>query len=210
MCKAYKAVLYDLDGTIVNTLDMNMIPLMRVLEEETGRPWTWEQVLPYAPWPGLKVMESLHFPDPEAVYARWVQAVNEYENGATLFDGWMTVFERFQQAGIRQAVVSAKTRSQYALDVAAHGVDAFMETAVLADDTTKHKPDPEPIRLALEKLGLRPDEVLYIGDAPSDYEAANNAGVDFGWAKWGATMPLELPDFVEVFECPLDLLRLIP
>ena len=49
MCKAYKAVLYDLDGTIVNTLDMNMIPLMRVLEEETGRPWTWEQVLPYAP-----------------------------------------------------------------------------------------------------------------------------------------------------------------
>lgn len=144
------------------------------------------------------------------MYARWVQAVNEYENGATLFDGWMTVFERFQQAGIRQAVVSAKTRSQYALDVAAHGVDAFMETAVLADDTTKHKPDPAPIRLALEKLGLRPDEVLYIGDAPSDYEAANNAGVDFGWAKWGATMPLELPDFVEVFECPLDLLRLIP
>ena len=41
----YKAIIYDVDGTILNTLDMNMYPLLRIIEEETGEKWTFDQAL---------------------------------------------------------------------------------------------------------------------------------------------------------------------
>ena len=45
----YKAIIYDLDGTILNTLDMNMIPLLKIIKEETGEDWAFEDVLKFAP-----------------------------------------------------------------------------------------------------------------------------------------------------------------
>ena len=84
----YKAILYDIDGTVLNTLNMNMYPLLKIIEEETGEKWTFEQVLLFAAYPGMKVMEELNIKDKEKTYARWVQYVNEYEEGATLYKGF--------------------------------------------------------------------------------------------------------------------------
>ena len=72
----YRAVIYDIDGTVLNTLNMNMYPLMRIIKEETGEDWTFEQVLRFAAYPGMKVMEELGVADPESTYARWVRYVN--------------------------------------------------------------------------------------------------------------------------------------
>ena len=55
--KKYEAIIYDIDGTLLNTLNMNMYPLMKIIKEETGEDWTFEQVLKFAAYPGMKVME---------------------------------------------------------------------------------------------------------------------------------------------------------
>ena len=87
----YKAIIYDIDGTLLDTLKMNMYPLMKIIKEETGEDWTFEQVLKFAAYPGMKVMEELGVKDQEKTYARWVQYVNDYEDGATLFEGFEEV-----------------------------------------------------------------------------------------------------------------------
>ena len=46
--KKYKAIIYDIDGTLLDTLKMNMYPLMKIIKEETGEDWTFEQVLKFA------------------------------------------------------------------------------------------------------------------------------------------------------------------
>ena len=89
--KKYKAIIYDIDGTLLDTLKMNMYPLMKIIKEETGEDWTFEQVLKFAAYPGMKVMEELGVKDQEKTYARWVQYVNDYEDGDTLLEG----FEKF-------------------------------------------------------------------------------------------------------------------
>lgn len=83
-----------------------------------------------------------------------------------------------------------------------------MATAVLAGDTTKHKPDPEPLLICLDRLGIRAEDAIYIGDAPSDYLAAKRAGMDFGYARWGSVLSdgIDNPEFV--FDQPEDLLIL--
>ena len=89
--KKYEAIIYDIDGTLLNTLNMNMYPLMKIIKEETGEDWTFEQVLKFAAYPGMKVMEELGVKDQEKTYARWVQKVNDYEAKATLYKGFEEV-----------------------------------------------------------------------------------------------------------------------
>lgn len=207
--KRYRAVIYDVDGTLLNTLNMNMIPLMRIIKEETGEDWTFDEVLRFASYPGMKVMEELKVRDPQNVYARWVRYVNEYEEGASLYEGIEKVLQSFQKAGIIQAVVTAKTRRQYEIDVVSRGIDRYMRTAVLADDTERHKPDPEPLLLCLKRLEIPKEDAVYIGDAASDSEAAARAGMDFGYAEWGSVSRKGILNPAYIFHKPDDLFCLM-
>lgn len=206
--KKYKAIIYDIDGTLLNTLNMNMYPLMKIIKEETGEDWTFEKVLKFAPYPGMKVMEELGVKNKEKTYARWVQYVNDYEDKATLYEGFEKVLEAFKNHNIKQAIVSSKLREQYEIDVVSKGIDQYMSAVILEDDTTHHKPHPEPLLKCIEKLHLKPNEVIYIGDAHSDYQAAKNAHIDFGLAKWGSVANQEIYSQY-TFENPLDLLDLL-
>ena len=206
--KKYKAIIYDIDGTVLNTLNMNMYPLIKIIKEETGEDWTFEEVLKFAPYPGMKVMEELQVKDKEKTYARWVQYVNEYEEGATLYDGFEDVFKAFD-GKIIQAVVSAKTTKQYQIDFVDKGLDQYMQVAILADDTDKHKPDPEPLFECLKRINVKPSEAIYIGDALSDYLASQNAHMDFGYAKWGSVSSKGIDEPTYIFETPLELLKLL-
>lgn len=187
---------------------MNMIPLLQIIKEEMGEVWTFDEVLTFVPYPGMKVMEDLQVKDKEKTYARWVQYVNEYEDGATLYEGFEQVFSAFQPHFL-QAVVSAKTKEQYQIDVVSKGIDRYMQTALLADDTKKHKPDPEPLLECVKRLGITVTEAIYIGDALSDYQAALNANMDFGYATWGSVSNngIIIPTFE--FSKPMDLLQLL-
>lgn len=205
----YKAIIYDIDGTLLDTLKMNMIPLQKIIKEELNEDWSYEEVLKFAPYPGMKVMEELNVKNKEKTYARWVKYVNEYEDGAVPYENIETVLKTLHDKHIRQAVVSAKLRKQYEIDFVSRGFDQYIEVEVLADDTNKHKPDPEPIYLCIEKLGLNKEDVIYIGDALSDYQVCLNAGIDFAYAKWGSVSAegIEKPTFS--LETPLDILKLL-
>lgn len=125
-----------------------------------------------------------------------------------MMDSWKCL-RLFQDNHIIQAVVSAKTAKQYEIDFVDKGLDKFMDVAILADDTTKHKPDPEPLLECIKRLNIEVSEAIYIGDALSDYQASRNAGMAFGYAKWGSVSSegIDHPDLV--FESPLDLLKLL-
>ena len=206
--KAYKAILYDIDGTLLNTVDQNMYPLIRIIKEELNEDWTFEQVVPFTAQPGLKTIAELGIRDVEGVYARWVRYVNEYGPGAVAYDGIPELLEFVREKGIRQAVVSSKRRKQYGIDmVERSGLDRFMETTVLFEDTDIHKPDPTPLFVCLDRLGVEPKDALYMGDARADLEAARAAGMDFAYASWGSFFPMERhePDYYP--EHPMDLAK---
>lgn len=206
--KKYEAILYDIDGTLLNTLNMNMIPLIRIIKEELNEDWSYEEVLRFVPYPGMKVMEELKVKDKEKVYSRWVKYVNEYEEGASIYENIDYVLEEFY-GKVKQAVVSAKTKKQYEIDFVSKGLDKYMEAKVLADDTERHKPDPQPINKCLEILGVAKEKAIFIGDSLSDYKAAINAGVDFGYATWGSVSSEGIENPTLVFDSQMDIVRLI-
>jgi len=206
--KKYKSIIYDIDGTILNTLNMNMYPLIKIIKEEKNIDVTFEEVLKFAVYPGMKTMEELEIQDKEETYKRWVKYVNEYEEGATLFEGFNEVFEKLDGQVI-QAIVSSKTKAQYKIDIIEKNLDKYFETAVLADDTKLHKPNPEPLLECLKRLNIDSKDAIYIGDSFSDYLAASSCNMDFGFAKWGAVSMNGTENFTYIFEEPRDLLKLL-
>ena len=64
--KTYQAVLYDIDGTLLNTVNMNMYPLLRIIKEELGEERTLADVVKFMAYTGMKVMDELGIQDPEA------------------------------------------------------------------------------------------------------------------------------------------------
>lgn len=64
---------------LINTLDVNMILLHKIIQKEKGEEWTLEEVYHFVLYPGMKVMEELEVNNLEKVYARWVKYVNEYQ-----------------------------------------------------------------------------------------------------------------------------------
>lgn len=81
-------------------------------------------------------------------YARWFQYVNAFEEGALPYPPHVEeVLKIFHDKQVRQAVVSSKLKKQYRLDFVSKGLDQYMETAVLGEDTDRPKPDPAPIDL---------------------------------------------------------------
>lgn len=205
--KQYKAIIFDIDGTLLDTYAANMIPLGKIIEKELGQIWTLEDMRPFFWQTGLKTIRDLGFSDVEGTYARWVEGVQQHLHLITPFEGVHEALSAIQNAGYRLAVVSSKMKDQYKIDMGGHGLDVLMETAVLVEDTVNHKPHPEPMLECLRRMDLQPEEALYVGDAINDSLAAKNTGMDFALAAWSPDACRDISDARYRFASTADMVE---
>lgn len=184
--KKYKCIIFDLDGTMLDTEKMNIIPLQKLIKEELGQVISYNELLQYRAYAGKKTLELLGFKDIEKSYEKWVKYVNEFEGGATLYEGFNEVMESLDSKGIICGIASSKMKNQYEIDFLKTGLQKYMKSVVLAEDTENHKPHPEPLLKAVEILNIDPKDTIYIGDTVADYKSSKSAGMGFGLAIWGA------------------------
>lgn len=201
-----KCVIFDIDGTILNTERMNLIPLQRVIKEELGKDVEYDSLLKYKAYQGKKTVEELGFKDKERVYKKWVKYVNEFEEKADLYDGFDRLIKALDANGIVCAIASSKMRKQYEIDFFPTGLQKYMRGVVLAEDTEKHKPYPDPLLKAAEIVNITPKNCIYVGDTIFDYKATKAAGMKFALALWGAS-DLTGIDADYNLNNPLDLLK---
>ena len=184
--KKYKCIIFDLDKTMLDTEKMNIIPLQRLIKEELAQDISYEDLLKYMAYPGKTTLKLLGFKDIETSYSKWVKYVNEYEEGAKLYEGFDEVIKTLDKKGILCGIASSKMKAQYEIDFLKTGLQSYMKSVILAEDTENHKPHPEPLLKAVEILNLEPKDAMYVGDTLSDYKSTKAARMDFGLAVWGA------------------------
>src|SRR3990170_1405314 len=183
-----KAVLFDFDGTIVDTTELIHQSMRRATGEILGRTPSREALLANVGQPLPRQMELL---DPERAeeLLESYRLHNEelHEDLIEAFPNVETSLARLRDAGLRLAVVTSKRRSslEMALDsfpALRDAVDAF----VTMENTTEHKPHPTPLLKGLELLGdIPPDRAAYVGAPPFDVAAAHAAGMLSVAVSWG-------------------------
>jgi HAD superfamily hydrolase (TIGR01509 family) len=173
-----EAICFDWDGTLVDSLDTFYRANAAVMAE-LGLPFDRSAYRRYyAPdWRVLYGRLGVPEGDLEAAHERWRRHFDPA--GARPFPGTVEALEALDRAGYRLALVTATIREVVEPQLRAFGLDGLIPVRVFGDDLAVHKPDPAPLRLALERLGLARDgsTVAYVGDAPDDMRMARRAGV---------------------------------
>lgn len=186
----YAAVIFDMDGTILNTLDdltdsLNYVlgkmgyPL-RTAREVAGFLGNGVNVLVKKALPGdagaEKTAEFL-----AAFKARYKDHLNDRTRP---YDGIMDLLGALKERGVKTAVVSNKFDAAVKL-LSREYFGGLLESSVGESETVRRKPAPDGVLMALKELGAEKDEALYVGDSEVDVETAKNAGLACAGVTWG-------------------------
>jgi phosphoglycolate phosphatase len=148
----------------------------------------------------LNVLAGPQPPEISAAFARlFVEHADRVMAAKTaLYPGVRETLARLKARGLVLGIVSTKYRRRIETILRREGLLAPFALVVGGEDVSTHKPDPESLRLAMEKLGVQPKEAVYVGDSVTDAEAARRAGIAFVAVVSGAT-PREAFDEGQAF-----------
>lgn len=182
-----KALLFDFDGTLLNTNDLIVQTFMHIFDERFPGQYSTEDCLKFN-GPSLKqTFDELTPGETEtmiAKYREWNAA--HHDELVTSYDGVIETLEELHSLGIKMAVVSTKNKEGLARGMNVLKVEHLFDAIVSSDDVEHVKPHPEPILLALQKLRVEKDETIMIGDNSHDIEGGKNAGVRTAGVAWSA------------------------
>lgn len=207
----FETILFDVDGTIIDTEYVMTRSLQKTLKEEQNKEVSIEELHFILGIPGKEALKKYASSADEIEYLlkQWGKNILSFSHHASVFPDMKDVFKKLQDAGARMGLVTSKTKKEMENEFDHFNLNDFFKVIVTASDTDLHKPNPDPVLKAMESLDADKSETIYIGDSVYDMQSAKASGVKFGLAKWGA---LDLEAFSEadyIFETPIDVLKLL-
>ena len=204
----YCHIVFDIDGTLIDTNGPYLKAVQHRLEEELGIRRTLEELAPVLGVPGRTALAQLGFQDIEGAHEAIGRDFYRFAGGIRVFDGVEGLLAELQKRGIVLGLVTSKSRVKLEEDFMPLSISPYFSLSVCAQDTRRHKPDPEPMLCYLSRAGLLPGQVLYVGDNGNDLAMCRAAGVDCALALWGA-YPAEREPGVRYLSRPAELLELL-
>jgi pyrophosphatase PpaX len=210
----FPIVLFDLDGTLIDSGPIILASMQHAARTVLGREIPAEELGTTIGGQGIvaqmQALDAEHADELLEVYKDHNDGLHETLEA---FDELLALLPRLKAEGRRLGIVTAKRHRtvQLALD-RFPALEHDFDVVVGHEDTDLHKPEPDPVLFAIEKLGGKPGEAAYVGDSPFDIRAAKAAGAFAIAVAWGGIHPderllAEEPDaFVRSPEELLDVL----
>ncbi len=205
------AVLFDLDGTLIDSIGLLLASVKYAFEGRTLVPTEAEWIAGIGT-PLAKQLEpySASPVDVELLVSRYRAFQNEAHDRMTrAYDGVTETLQTLEANGHPMGVVTSKGNNMMMKSLRFTGIERFMKSLIGCDSCAIHKPDPFPVRMALGELGYEPHEAVFIGDSPHDVSAGNAAGVTTVGALWGPFTRQTLEPYKPSFFLD-DIRQLVP
>jgi pyrophosphatase PpaX len=182
----YDAVIFDLDGTIMDSVELIVSSFQHATREVLGREFTRDETIKGVGKPLREQMVGLSAEHADELVRSYREFNHrEHDRMLKLYDGVRVLLETLRRAGVKLGLVTSKSRptTQMAFDLT--GIEALFDETVCAEDTQRNKPMPDPILLCVKRLKVPARRSAYVGDSPFDVQAARAAGVDSVAVTWG-------------------------
>lgn len=194
-----RAVLFDMDGTLLDTAP-DFVAVIQAMRHSRQLPPASEAAVRGVISGGAKAMVLAAFevePDSEAFEQLRLEFLERYLNHCAvysrLFEGMDSLLHDIEQARLRWGVVTNKPVRFAEPIMQQLGLSTRSSVLVCPDHVRHSKPDPEPVLLACQQLGLEPAEVLFIGDDKRDIESGQAAGCRTAAVRYGYIHPDDNP-----------------
>jgi pyrophosphatase PpaX len=211
---AIQTVLFDLDGTLIDSIRLILDSYHHTLATHGIAPRTDDYWLR-----GVGTPLSVQFAEwrddlgkLEAMVATYREYnVAHHDRMVTVYPGVVAALEAIRATGRRTGLVTSKNRQGALRGLTLVRLEAMMDVLVCADEVTNPKPHPEPVEKAVALLGADPGTTVYVGDSIHDMVSGRAAGVRTAAALWGPFgrehLELASPDYW--LETPADLVTLL-
>ncbi|HPF88295.1 MAG TPA: HAD-IA family hydrolase [Candidatus Limiplasma sp.] len=193
----YDAVLFDMDGTLLDTLDDLTAALNAALAEHGFPAHSKETVMGFIGNGAYRLIQNaLPAHTGDAVCAKVLATFKQHyaqhcDRLTRPYPGILSMLSALDEAGLKLAIISNKPDPQVQLLSKAF-FGSLIHTAMGNRDDIPRKPAPDMLHLAMQALAVDPERTLYIGDSHVDFETAENAGIDIILASWGYENPKAL------------------
>jgi pyrophosphatase PpaX len=210
----FTTLLFDLDGTLIDSIGLIIASYQHTANAHGLPPRSDEEWLHGIGTP-LRVVfrELVEHPEQMEQLVATYRAYNLAHHDAQVvpYVGAPELIRRVKSEGYKTGLVTSKNRPGAVRGLVLAGIADHFEVLVCADDVVNPKPHPEPVLLALDRLGSRPEEALFVGDSVHDMRCGRDAGVLTAAVLWGPFGREHLaatgPDFW--LESPGDLLKIL-
>ena len=209
---ALKAVLFDIDGTLIDSNDAHTQAWVQTLQRH-GRVVSYEQMRSLIGKGSDKVFAELLDIDSESALAKQITKdrtqllLSSFMANLNPTPGARQLVQQMRSEGLRLVIASSSGEELPALLEQA-GLQDLLDTSVSSDEIKESKPDGDIIEVALRKAGVQPTEAVMIGDTPYDIAAAKAAGVKCIALRCGGYWDdAALSEAVAIFDDPATLLR---
>ncbi len=184
MKSRFKGIIFDVDGTLTFTNPLIFNSFNHITKKYLGKSFSDEEIISlFGPTEDVILKEICK---DEYINARkdYYKYYRDNHDIAQLYDGIKDLVVDINQAGILLSIFTGKGRTSALITLDEMGITDYFDMIISGDDVKNHKPDPEGINVFIQKHSFFPEEVLMIGDAPSDIIAANDAGVEIASVVW--------------------------
>lgn len=222
LCPTPQAVIFDLDGTVVDSVELIVCSFDHAARAVLGRKLSRGQLIEHVGRPlreQMALLDELHADELVAVYREYNH--REHDRMLRLYPGMVELLLRLRARGVRLGLVTSKSRPSAEMAFRLTGIERLFDATLCAGETEHHKPHPEPLLRCLELLGVDAAaaaaaggasgaapadaathpavaQAVYVGDAPYDLQAAHAAGMTAVAVTWGVfpalTLAGEKPD----------------
>lgn len=184
------AVLFDLDGTIIDTNELIIQSFIHALRGTVPETFGRDQIIPYM---GQTLKDQLRLFSGQDDVTALTTAYREYnqrmhDEMVSLFPDVAETAAELKRHGIKLGVVTTKMRQTTEMGLRLFGLFELMDVIVTLDDVEHAKPHPEPVLKAMAAIGSDPGRTLMVGDSTVDIESAARAGaipVGVAWSLKG-------------------------
>lgn len=187
MLRGMRVVLFDLDGTLIDSGALYVECYRRAFASELSEVPSWEEMMTRRPaserlflidWLGADLGDRVH----RRMCEVYEELASELLGG--FFEGVPEMLHDLKARGVPMGIVTGKSRRAFEATCRSVELARFFDVVVLEDDVPAPKPDPRGLVRALDALGANAKDAMYVGDTPMDVEAAHRAGMVGASALW--------------------------
>ena len=209
--RALKAILFDVDGTLVDSNDVHAKSWVEALTEK-GYDVRFEDIRRRIGMGGDNLLPDVIGKDSESpegkelsrrrkeiLTAKYLETIRPFADVPALF-------QHIRERGLKVTISSSSDQDDLDALLKIAGVTDLVEDTTSSKDARNSKPDPDPLQVALTKAGCSPDQAVMVGDTPFDIESARKAGVGTIAVRCGGFSDADLRGAIAVYDDPADLL----